>query len=202
MKSQKDAKAALLRAWPSIVRECRTVLGSEQHYQAVVYHCLRAAGRVPRLQLGMNVKMWLDRPKAKLFRLLDRRKHEDYRGGFEPIPDVVFFDVGIKGDWRRRRNAETLRHMLGAVEIKASERDGYHLRPAEVIRDIEKLAAHREERKYRHKSGFYAAVMVIDTAPDPDERMTKDHVEEISLAARKNGVEFFYLSKRKVVRPT
>jgi hypothetical protein len=199
MKTQTDAQRALHRAWPTIVRECRQVLGSEQHYQAVVYHCLRTAGRTPVKQLGMNVKMWIERPRAKFFRLLDVRKHEDYRGGFEPIPDVILFAPAIQGDWRRRQCEETLKQMIGAIEIKASERDQNRLQKGEIIRDIEKLAAHREEKKHRHHRGFYAAMMVIDTAPDEKERVTAAGLEKIMFAASAADVEFFYLSKRRAI---
>lgn len=199
MKTQTDAQRALHRAWPLIVRECRQVLGSEQHYQAVVYHCLRTAARVPIKQLGMNVKMWIERPRAKFFRVLDVRKHEDYRGGFEPIPDVVFFAPAIRGDWRRRQCDETLKQMIGAIEIKASERDQNRLQKGEIIRDIEKLAAHRQEKKHRHHRGFYAAIMVIDTAPNEEERVTGDGLAAIESAAVAADVEFFYLSKRRVI---
>ena len=53
------AYARLLKAWPAIVDECRAVWGSELHYQAMIYHALRTAGRVPREQLGMNVKIMI-----------------------------------------------------------------------------------------------------------------------------------------------
>ena len=110
-----QAVAALARAWPLIVEECRgAVLGSELHYQAVIYHCLRVTG-VPRSQVGMNVKQWITDPVTPLFRQLDARKHELYRGGFEPIPDIVSFKPEIGSDWRRRRREVTLKHMLLAV---------------------------------------------------------------------------------------
>jgi predicted adenine nucleotide alpha hydrolase (AANH) superfamily ATPase len=194
MKTQKDVRAALLRAWPTIVDECRQVLGSEQHYQAMVYHCLRKAGRVPIQQLGMNVKMGIYSPKTAYFRRCADKRHEDYQGHCEPIPDVAFFSEKIEGDWRRRQSIQTLRHVLGAIEIKASERKGYHLRPAEIISDIEKLAAHCKERKYRYKRRFFAAVMVLDTAPEEAERMTPAHLKEIRRVAREKKVALFYTS--------
>ena len=47
----------------------------------------------------MNVKMWIDNPVSELFRKFDLRKHEDYRGGFESIPDVYLFSTRVEGDW-------------------------------------------------------------------------------------------------------
>ena len=116
-----EAREALMSAWPQIISECRSVLGSELHYQAMIYHNLRVVG-VPANQLGMNVKMYITECKTDLFKELDLRKHEDYRGGFEPIPDVVIFSRMVKGDWRRRKREITLRTMLLAIEVKASER--------------------------------------------------------------------------------
>lgn len=108
MDTPQDAAQRLVRSWPFIVAECRRVLGSELYYQAVVYHRLRSHGEVPLDQLGMNVKMWIDNPVSELFRTLDLKKHEHYRGGFEPIPDVCLFSPHVKSDWRRRKRKETL----------------------------------------------------------------------------------------------
>ena len=55
--TQTDALGVLMRAWPHFVAECRSVLGSELHYQAVLYHCLRVHGHGLPEQLGMNVKI-------------------------------------------------------------------------------------------------------------------------------------------------
>jgi hypothetical protein len=164
----------------------------------MVYHCLRTAGGIPLAQIGMNVKIWIEKPVSKFFRELDLRKNEDYRGGFEPIPDVVIFSPGIRGDWRRRNNDATLRRMIGAIEIKVSERAGSRLRPGEVKKDIKKLAALRQEKKHRWNKGIYAAVMIVDTA-EPDERMTEKNVEEVKRAAASRRVAFFYLSKQKAI---
>ena len=91
IETQANALDALKRAWAPFVVECRSVLGSELHYQALLYHCLRAHGQVPPKQLGMNVKIWITDVVSELFRKFDEKKHEGFRGGFEPIPDVVIF---------------------------------------------------------------------------------------------------------------
>lgn len=57
IETQEDALGALQRAWSPFVAECRSALGSELHYQAILYHCLRSYGQIPPGQLGMNVKM-------------------------------------------------------------------------------------------------------------------------------------------------
>ena len=56
----------------------------------------------------MNVKMWISEPVTPLFQELDEKKHEQFRGGFEPIPDVAMFSEDVNGDWRRRNNEQTL----------------------------------------------------------------------------------------------
>ena len=132
METQNQAKKILIQTWSFIKEECLSVLGSELHYQAMIYHCFRYYGKVPKNQIGMNVKMWIDNPVSTLFSELDKRKHEDYQGGFEPIPDVVLFSPGIQGDWRRRNEKNTLKHMLLAIEVKASERKSKRLRPGEI----------------------------------------------------------------------
>lgn len=117
------------------------MLASELHYQALLYHCLRAHGAVPPEQLGMNVKVWITGVVSEEFRRRDLRKADGYRGGFEPIPDAVIFAPQVGGDFRRRNRDNTLGNMLMAVEVKASEREGGRLRPGEIVEDIVKLEA-------------------------------------------------------------
>jgi hypothetical protein len=192
MGNSREAVEFLLKAWPSIINECRATLGSDLYYQAVIYHNLRQAG-VPLTQMGMNVKMQIDEPVSKLFRELDLKKHEDYRGGFEPIPDVALFSPSVSADWRRRNNAVTLSSLLLTIEVKASERANGRLRSGEVIGDIEKLAAHRDEAKHRG-SDFYPVMMVIDTASSPKEQMTKYGFDLSIHSAEELSVGFLYLS--------
>jgi hypothetical protein len=191
--SQAEALEALTQSWSRIVEECRGVLGSELHYQAVIYHCLRSVGDVPSEQLGMNVKIWITDVVSEFFKELDLRKVEDFRGGFEPIPDLVIFSAEIAGDFRRRNYANTLRHMLLAAEIKASERFQRRLRADEIIDDIMKLDALREEAQAR-EADFIPVVIVVDTAPEEVERMGSWTLTEVRDAASSRGVCFFYLS--------
>jgi len=81
----------------------------------------------------MNVKQWITDPVTPNFQARDLRKNENYRGGFETIPDAVIFGPDIGGDWRRRRRDYTLKHMLVTIEMKASERDEGRLGPGEII---------------------------------------------------------------------
>lgn len=193
MRTQAEALEALTRSWSAIVEECRCVLGSELHYQADAYHCLRKVGMVPPKQIGMNVKIWIPDVVSDHFKARDLRKAPDFQGGFEPIPDVVIFRPDIRGDFRRRNRANTLRQMLAAIEVKASERHGDRLKPAEVIEDILKLDALRLEARHR-EADVLPAVIVFGTAPDPVERMRGEAVDAARSVAEERGVCFFYLS--------
>ena len=192
-----DALGTLTRAWPTFVTECRSVLGSELHYQALLYHCLRTHGGVPSGQLGMNVKIWIEPVTTEYFRNLDKQHAEGYGGGYEPIPDVVIF--------RRRNNKNTLRQMLVAVEVKASERHLGRLTAREIVDDIKKLNALRTEVSNKEEgSDPLPAVVVVDTAPEPKERMTPEAREVVEAAAREHRVCFFYASpsEESVVPPS
>ena len=158
-----DACQALASAWPFITRECRAVLAGELHYQAMVYHALRMTG-APLGQVGMNVKQMIRDPRTEVFQTLMGTRHEDYRAGVEPIPDVVLFEEGIAGDWRRRNAEATLQTMLLAIEIKASERDRRRLSYAEISWDIRKMAAQRDEVSARYGRKFIPVMMVIDVS--------------------------------------
>lgn len=194
MQTQNDAREAIIKSWPKMKEECLSVLGSELHYQAMIYHTLRTHGNIPLKQIGMNVKMWIDNPISELFQSLDIRKHKDFQGGFEPIPDVVIFKPEIKGDWRRRNNNETLLNMLAAIEVKASERERGRLQPSEITLDIKKLAAHREEVQARG-ADVLPIMLIIDSAPLEKERMTEYALQKSQDLAEKMGVGFIYVSQ-------
>ncbi len=196
--SRDDAIAAIELAWSQICEECRGVLGSELHYQAMIYHALRVAGGVPAAQLGMNVKQWIPNVRSELFKKFDLAKDERYRGGFEPIPDIVVFSPDVAGDWRRRRREHTITCMLAVIEVKASERSGKRLTVSEVAGDIRKLAAHREETQFLGFD-FHPVMIVVDTAPKAEERMTSAALAEARRASEQLAVEFRYLSQETII---
>jgi len=196
MNNQSEAKAALMKAWPHIIEECCQVLGSELHYQAMIYHCLRQYGKVPVDQIGMNVKMAVANPQSPFFKEQEGKRVLDYQGEFEPIPDIVLFKSTINTDWRRRNNENTLTHMLMAIEIKASEQKNSRLGPGDIEFDINKLDALRFE--VRRLGGSVVPVMiVIDTAPKTNERMVPKSLERVQEFAKNKKVEFFYVSPDK-----
>lgn len=189
---REEAERILLRAWPAIVEECRSVLGGELHYQAVVYHCLRNAG-CPNTQIGMNVKQEIKAPVTPEFIRRNMAKKQAYQGYFEPIPDIVLFKPDINGNWQRRNYENTLRHMVCAIEVKASERERSRLGTREIRGDIAKLAAHRDELVHRGGT-FLPVMMVIDVAPGETERMRADAVAECAQYAAAEGVVWLYVS--------
>lgn len=193
MQSIEEARVSVKNAWALIKTECLSVLGSELHYQAMIYHALRTAGRVPVSQIGMNVKMWIDNPVSELFRKLDSSKHENFQGGFEPIPDIVIFKPDINADWRRRNQGNTLKNMLIAIEVKASERAKSRLRLAEIELDIRKLAAHREEALHLGSS-MLPVMLIIDSAPNESERMKPNTIDQACDLTKNLDVAFMYIS--------
>ena len=92
MQTIKEAMSALNAAWPSIKSECLSVLGSELHYQAMIYHCLRQYGDVPIDQLGMNVKMTVYDPISPLFKELTEKRHQDFSSIFFASSCESFFE--------------------------------------------------------------------------------------------------------------
>lgn len=193
LETMQDGLRCLMASTESIAKECNSVLGSELHYQAMIYACLRNAGAVPVTQIGMNVKQHITPVHSPLFRRLEAAKHEQYRDGFETIPDVVLFKPSIHADWRRRNHKATLVNMLMAIEVKASERAKARLRPGEIVFDIDKLVAHRQE--VRHLGADFVPVMlVIDTAPFESERMTDDARAQVLAHAQANDVILVYAS--------
>jgi hypothetical protein len=188
-----DAKMLVKKAWPMIVDESRQQLGGELHYQAVAYHCLRQAG-VPARQLGMNVKQWIEQPVTELFKLKSiSKKHPAYNGGFEPIPDIVLFKPEVNGNWQRRNTAVTLANMLMVIEMKASERDKKRLSVKEIMDDVAKLIAHREE--VEHLGGKVTTVMmVVDVAAEAKGRMREHEIATCAARAAEAGVGWLYVS--------
>lgn len=193
MKTHQDSIQIFQRVWPHICSECREVLGSELHYQAMIYRCFREVGKVPVDQIGMNVKIWVDKPITSFFRTREYYKHKDFRGGIEPVPDIVLFSPEIDGDFRRRNNKNTFKYMLMAIEVKASERENSRLTPGEICEDIFKLEAFRKEARHRKKN-FVPTMVVLDTAPIREERMTSQSMEIIISEAKKHNVGLFYFS--------
>lgn len=188
------ARSTIKNAYKSIITDCRNVWGSELHYQAIIYHCLRENGKIPINQLGMNVKIWIDNPSTSLFKSKDLQKKERYRGGFEPIPDIVIFDAKIDGDWRRRNHENTLKQILYALEIKASERKNNRLGYSEIKADIDKLIALKEEINRRYNKEIGIGMLVVDTAKEAHERMKIETLSRLIGYSEQHKVDLGYFS--------
>jgi hypothetical protein len=49
-----EFQKSISNSYSKIIEECRSVLGSELHYQSMmVYHLLRVLGKVPLSQIGI-----------------------------------------------------------------------------------------------------------------------------------------------------
>ncbi len=194
IKNIEQARNSINNAFKQIQFECKSVLGSELHYQAIIYHCLRNFGNVPISQIGMNVKIWINNPKTPFLKEKIKKKHINYRIGQEIIPDITIFTKNIKSDFRRRNHKKTLRETLYSLEIKASERKEGRLQRSEIKTDIIKLKSQYTETKLKHNKEIGIGIMVIDTAPKENERMRKKTLDEVTEFAKENGVDFWYCS--------
>jgi hypothetical protein len=147
-----EALGALDRAWPKIRDECLQVHGGERHYQAMIYHGLRTDGGVPVAQIGLNVRQFISNVQSEHFRELAASRHSVHRA-FDT--DVVIFNPSVGGDWRRRAFDSSLRNMLVAIDVIASEdHDGSsshrkRLRAEDAIAVIRNLSAQRQEVQLR-----------------------------------------------------
>ena len=83
--------------------------------------------------------------------------------------------------------------MLMAIEVKASERHKGRLTARELVKDIEKLHAHRYEVRFRG-ADMVPVVIAIDTAPDSRERMRDESLHDVKAFAQASDVMFYYLS--------
>ncbi len=203
IRKPEQAFEAFRLAWPKFVSECRSMLGSEQHYQAVLYHCLRSSG-VPARQLGMNVKQYIPDPITPLGQSISEVRHTNYKG-FEPTPDAIIFHPDIGGDWRRRRRKKSMRNSLVSIEMKVSERAGARLTAREITNDILKLSALRQEIFERYQkapgAGLIGLMIVVDTAPDKKERMTDWSLNRCREISREQNIRFGYLDTIRDIVP-
>jgi len=189
-----QVRNSINNSFEQIQNECKSVLGSELHYQAIIYHCLRDFGNVPISQIGMNVKIWINNPKTSFLIERMNKKHINFREGQEIIPDITIFNENVKSDFRRRNYKNTLKETIYSLEIKASERENGRLQRNEIKIDIIKLKSQFTETKLKHKKEIGIGIMVIDTAPKESEKMKKDTLDEVTEFAKENGVDFWYCS--------
>jgi len=191
-----DCQKLISKCFKQIVNECRTVFGSELHYQAMIYHILRKYGDAPIDQLGMNVKTLITNVNSEF--LLERinRKNINYQSyGIELIPDLSFYEKAINSDWRRRNYKNTLKLTLYSLEVKASERHKSRISYKEIETDILKIEAQYQETKQQHNKSIGIGLLIVDTAPSPKERITETSLFKIQEFANSKSVDLWYLSQ-------
>lgn len=191
MQTVSEMQAAILQAWPVIQKECLSVLGSELHYQAMIYHILRSTAGVPIDQLGMNVKIYIEKPTSVFFKNHEKTRKKGFEG-CEPTPDIALFRPGIESDWRRQQHENSLQQIQVAIEVKVSEG---RLTPCRVIPDLNKLAALREEVE-RIGSTLLPVMLIIDSAPTSKERITEQSLNAIISNAWEQNIPLLYASKK------
>ncbi len=198
MNSMEEAIFAVENAWPGITQDAEEVSASELHYQAMIYNRLRIDGGIPLKQLGMNVKMLIKEP-VSLFFQEEAEKTKSMRSvyspykGIQPTPDIVIFNHSIDIDWRRSNSDTTMVNMLSMIEVKVSEFTENRLTASDIIKDIHKLAAHREEVESLGAT-VLPIMMVIDAAHDESNKMLSTSIDEYQNVAYQNRIKVFHHS--------
>jgi hypothetical protein len=195
-----QAKIAISNSYDKIVSDCRKVLGSELHYQAMIYHVLRIEGLVSVEQIGMNVKTTIKHVKTQFLKDRIAKKNINYQSdGIEIIPDISIYHKSINADWRRRNFENTLKHTLYSLEIKASERQNGRLTFSEIKEDVLKLKAQFDETKLKHGIEIGLGMMIIDVAPTDEERMKLKTLEEVINLTKEHDVDLWYFNREKQI---
>lgn len=196
LENKQKCQDAISKCFGNIIAECRTVLGSELHYQAMIYHLLRQVGEVPLNQLGMNVKTTISNVSSPFLQDRILKKNKNYQSfGIEIIPDISFFRTELNGDWRRRNHVNTFKNTLYALEIKASERHNGRISYKEIETDILKLTAQAEETQSQHRQKIGTGLIIIDTAPKLEERITNNSLTKIIDCSKLHSVDLWYFSQ-------
>jgi hypothetical protein len=198
-----EFQKSIRNSYSKIIEECRSVLGSELHYQAMVYHLLRALGKVPLSQIGMNVKTTIEDCKTDFFKDRITKKDKKFRSkNLEIIPDISFYSNSLKADWRRRNYKNTLEKTIYSLEIKASERNKGRLQFKEIETDFLKLKAQYNETKLKFNKEIGIGMMIIDVAPLENERMKKETLNKIIELSKKLSIDLWYFTQKENIEIT
>jgi len=196
MNSVQECQKSISNSFRAIILECRSVLGSELHYQAMVYFNLRLIGKIPVSQMGMNVKTTAENPVTDFFKSRVEAKHINFRSfGIEFIPDISIYTTNLNSDWRRRNFKNTLKETLYSLEIKASERYKSRLAYKEIETDIFKLKAQYDETFSKYGKRIGVGILIIDTAPKINERMKSSTLARLLELSKQNDIDFWYFSQ-------
>lgn len=196
IESKQICQNTISKCFGNIIHECRSVLGSELHYQAMVYHLLRQVGEVPLNQLGMNVKITIPNVSSPFLKERILKKKKNYQSfGIEIIPDISFFRSELNADWRRRNHINTFKETLYSLEIKASERHKGRISYPEIETDLLKLKAQAEETELQHDRKIGIGMMIIDVAPKLEERITDNSLTKIKAFSKLHSIDLWYFSQ-------
>ncbi|MBP1840442.1 hypothetical protein [Formosa algae] len=200
MTSKIEIQNSIHNSYSTIVNECRTVLGSELHYQAMVYSILRTKGKVPISQIGMNVKTCIENCQTEFLQERIRKKNIKFQSiDLEIIPDISVYEKSINSDWRRRNFKNTLKKTLYSLEIKASERHYNRLVFSEIKNDLFKLKAQYEETKIKFGKLIGIGMLIIDTAPKCEERISKSTLKQSIDIAKELNIDIWYFNQDEVI---
>ncbi|MEJ8802827.1 hypothetical protein [Pontibacter sp. H249] len=196
IQSPEEVRQAISKCFALVTSECRLILASELHYQAMLYHHLRQTGGIPFNQLGMNVKTTIPGVQNPFLLQKSLTRNTNYQNAdIEIIPDITVFTREIDHDWRRRNFANTLKETLYSLEVKASERHRGRLRQKEIETDIRKLVAQRAETERIYNRRIGVGMFIVDVAPDPGERMKEVTLKYLIESARQQDVGFWYFNQ-------
>ncbi len=196
IQSSLEVKQAISSCFEMVVSECRLILASELHYQAMLYHHLRHTGGIPFNQLGMNVKTTITNVQNPFLLQKSFLRNAKFQSAdIEIIPDITVFTQDINHDWRRRNFANTLKETVYSLEVKASERHKGRLQQKEIETDILKLVAQREETERLFRRRIGVGVFIIDVAPDLDERMKASTLGFLIELAKDQEVDLWYFNQ-------
>ncbi len=200
IQSPEEVKQTISNCFNLVVTECRLILASELHYQAMLYYHLRHTGGIPFNQLGMNVKTTITNVQNPFLLQKSFLRNTNYQSAdIEIIPDITVFSQEINHDWRRRNFANTLKETLYSLEVKASERHKGRLQQKEVETDILKLVAQREETRRLFNRRIGVGMFIVDVAPDPGERMKAPILEALIELTRQQEVDLWYFNQESQV---
>lgn len=174
-----DAVAALGRAWPGIVEDCRRVATLELHYHAIAFSRLRSDGRVPLAQLATNVHLYFNPATTPLVQ----------RARGEIKPDLAICRPGGGGCFGKAATKWLRRSMLLAIEAKAVVHGSGK---AAIRRDICKLVALRKE--VEALGGSVTPVFWLINTPRTPRPWSRDRMARLHRLASDKKVGFVAVS--------
>ncbi len=130
----------------------------------------------------------------------DRARHPDVQGGCEPNPDIAIYHRGVWGDSRRWSCDGTFNNLLPVAEVIAAERADSRLQSGEIVSDIRKLDALRQEVQ-EWESDIVQVMPVVDTVETSEGRMIRSPPGKDRACAEELDVHHLLLRELPLHRP-